>query len=67
MMMAVKESDENSLDQQFAKLRTLKDEIEKELNIELPYLSMGMSDDYKEAIKEGATHIRLGRILYNLK
>ena len=67
MMMAVKESDENSLDQQFAKLRNLRDEIEKELNIKLPYLSMGMSDDYKEAIKEGATHIRLGRILYNLK
>ena len=66
MMMAVKESDENSLDQQFAKLRILRDEIEKELNIKLPYLSMGMSDDYKEAIKEGATHIRLGRILYNL-
>ena len=66
MMMAVKESSENSLDQQFAKLRILKDEIEKEFNIKLPYLSMGMSDDYKEAIKEGATHIRLGRILYNL-
>ena len=67
MMMAVKESNENSLDQQFAKLRILRDEIEKELNIKLPYLSMGMSDDYKEAIKEGATHIRLGRILYDLK
>lgn len=67
MMMAVKESDENSLDQQFAKLRILRDEIEKELNIQLPYLSMGMSDDYKIALKEGATHIRLGRILYNIK
>ena len=66
MMMAVKESDKNSLDQQFAKLRILRDEIEKEFNIKLPYLSMGMTDDYKEAIKEGATHIRLGRILYNL-
>ena len=66
MMMAVKESNENSLDQQFAKLRILRDEIEKELNIKLPYLSMGMSDDYMSAIKEGATHIRLGRILYNL-
>ena len=66
MMMAVKESNENSLEQQFKKLRVLKQEIEIELNIKLPYLSMGMSDDYKEAIKEGATHIRLGRILYNL-
>ena len=66
MMMAVKESSETSLDQQFAKLRILRDEIEKEFNIKLPYLSMGMSDDYMSAIKEGATHIRLGRILYNL-
>ena len=66
MMMAIKDCNENSLEQQFAKLRKLKENIEKELNIKLPYLSMGMSDDYKEAIKEGATHIRLGRILYNL-
>ncbi len=64
MMMAIKESNENSLENQFAKLRILRDDLEKELNIKLPYLSMGMSDDYKEALKEGATHIRLGRILF---
>lgn len=64
MMMAIKESNENSLENQFAKLRLLRDDLEKELNIKLPYLSMGMSDDYKEALKEGATHIRLGRILF---
>ena len=64
MMMAIKESSEYSLEKQFAKLRQLRDEIEEELKIKLPYLSMGMSDDYKEAIKEGATHIRLGRILF---
>ena len=66
MMMTIKGSNDESLDSQFAKLRELRDNLEKELNIKLPYLSMGMSDDYKEAIKEGATHIRLGRILYNL-
>ena len=66
MMMAVKASDELSLESQFAKLKILRDEIEQELNIKLPYLSMGMSEDYKEAIKQGATHIRLGRILYDL-
>ena len=66
MMMAVKASDELSLESQFAKLKILRDKIEQELNIKLPYLSMGMSEDYKEAIKEGATHIRLGRILYDL-
>lgn len=66
MMMAVKESDDLSLEIQFSKLKVLRDSLEKEFNIKLPYLSMGMSNDYKEAIKEGATHIRLGRILYNL-
>ena len=62
MMMAEK----GSLDtrSQFHKLKTLRDELESSLNIKLPYLSMGMSEDYLEAIKEGATHIRLGRILY---
>ena len=62
MMMAEK----GSLDteEQFHKLRLLRDEIESKLNISLPYLSMGMSEDYQAAIKEGATHIRLGRILY---
>lgn len=62
MMMAYKDS--NNPYDEFSKLTKLKDEIEKELNIKLPYLSMGMSDDYNEAIKAGATHIRLGRILY---
>ena len=62
MMMTVKVSDDK--DNQFAKLRELRNKIEKELNIKLPYLSMGMSDDYLLAIKEGATHIRLGRILF---
>ena len=62
MMMTVKVSDDK--DNQFAKLYQLKQEIEKELNISIPYLSMGMSDDYLSAIKEHATHIRLGRILY---
>ena len=62
MMMTIKVSDDK--DNQFHKLRSLRDELEKDLNIKLPYLSMGMSDDYLLAIKEGATHIRLGRILF---
>ncbi len=36
--------------------------LQKKLN--LPYLSMGMSDDYKIAIKEGATHIRVGSSIF---
>lgn len=64
MMMAIAQSDEESLNKQFESLYQLKLSIEKELNITLPYLSMGMSDDYQIAIKHHATHIRLGRILF---
>ena len=63
MMMAIKNSDEESVKSQFRKLRILRDELEQKFKVKLPYLSMGMSDDYLEAIEEGATHIRLGRIL----
>lgn len=63
MMMAVKNADDLSLRQQFRKLRLLRDDLEKKFNVSIPYLSMGMSDDYLDAIAEGATHIRLGRIL----
>ena len=65
MMMAVSNSSEESLHNQFRKLKELKLDLEKELNISLPYLSMGMSDDYKVAIVEGATHVRLGRVLFS--
>ena len=65
MMMAVSNSSEESLHTQFRKLKELKLDLEKELDISLPYLSMGMSDDYKVAIVEGATHVRLGRVLFN--
>ena len=66
LMMAIRHSEDESLKDQFNKLRLLRDEIKKDLEIKLPYLSMGMSEDYKEAIEEGATHIRLGRILFDL-
>ena len=62
MMMTIKVSEDK--ENQFAKLVELKKKIENNLNIKIPYLSMGMSEDYLEAIKEGATHIRLGRLLF---
>ena len=65
MMMAVSASSEESLHNQFRQLKELKDDVEKGLNISLSYLSMGMSDDYKVAVAEGATHVRLGRVLFN--
>ena len=65
MMMAVANSNEESLHTQFRKLKELQQDIVNDLHISLPCLSMGMSDDYLIAIDEGATHIRLGRILFN--
>ena len=64
MMMAIKNDTEDDLNNQFKRLYDLKIDLEKKFNINIPYLSMGMSDDYKYAIKNGATHIRLGRILW---
>lgn len=64
MMMAIKNDSFDSIQKQFEKLRDLRNQVEEKYKIEIPYLSMGMSDDYKEAIKASATHIRLGRILW---
>ena len=49
----------------FGTLRELRDEMQEKFSIELPELSMGMSEDFEYAIKEGATIIRLGSILYD--
>jgi len=48
----------------FARLRTLRDDLQQRLGVALPELSMGMSDDYEVAVEEGATIVRLGRALF---
>jgi PLP dependent protein len=53
----------------FRQLRQLRDEMQGRarwnfLGEELPLLSMGMSNDFEVAIEEGATHIRLGTVLF---
>jgi pyridoxal phosphate enzyme (YggS family) len=50
----------------FATLRTLRDQLQSLLpNQRIDQLSMGMSNDYEIAIEEGATHIRLGSVLFD--
>ena len=66
MMMAIKADTHEELLKQFKALKYLKERVEKDFNISLPYLSMGMSNDYKEAIEAGSTHVRLGRILWKM-
>ena len=48
----------------FSELRNLRDIIQENLSIDLPYLSMGMSGDFMDAILEGSTHIRLGTSIF---
>ena len=64
MCMAPFGAKEDELRAIFCKLRKLRDAIENKFGIELPELSMGMSDDYHIAIEEGATMIRIGRKLF---
>lgn len=62
MMMAYKEGNDHR--EEFNKLKILRDKLEIKFNKKFPYLSMGMSNDYKQAIECGATHIRIGSILF---
>ncbi len=49
----------------FSDLRSLRDELSDRLSIPLPILSMGMTNDFEIAISEGATHVRIGRALFD--
>ena len=48
----------------FSQLRKLRDDFQEKFEIELPFLSMGMSGDFQDAIKEGSTHIRIGTSIF---
>jgi pyridoxal phosphate enzyme (YggS family) len=64
MTMAPFVSEDDELREVFAGLRKLRDELEAELNCNLPELSMGMSNDYEIALQEGATMIRVGSSIF---
>ena len=48
----------------FQSLFRLKEKMEGHLRRPLPHLSMGMTDDFEIAIEEGATIVRLGRVIF---
>src|SRR5215813_542320 len=48
----------------FAQLRELRDSLEKEFDVKLPHLSMGMTDDFGIAVEEGATLVRVGTAIF---
>ena len=62
-MAPIHSSDEN-LHKLFGNIKQIYDELQSEFGVELNQISMGMSNDFKIALEEGATIIRLGRILF---
>lgn len=65
MTMAAHADDPADCRPTFAELRTLRDGLRARTGRPLPHLSMGMSNDFEVAIEEGATHIRLGSVLFD--
>ncbi len=51
----------------FRELRRLRDMVEEQEGVELPHLSMGMSNDFEIAIEEGATMVRVGTLIFGLR
>jgi pyridoxal phosphate enzyme (YggS family) len=45
-------------------LRELRDALEKEFDLKLPQLSMGMTSDFPVAVEEGATLVRVGTAIF---
>ncbi|MDE2635097.1 MAG: YggS family pyridoxal phosphate-dependent enzyme [Chloroflexota bacterium] len=64
MTMAPYDADEKTIRRVFADLFGLRNALANELNLSLPELSMGMTNDYPIAIEEGATMIRIGRAIF---
>lgn len=66
MGIAPNVADEDAKRQAFKKLRNIFSVCKtlKKENIEMRYLSMGMSDDFQIAVEEGSNMVRLGRALF---
>jgi len=64
MTMAPLGAEKSELHRVFAALRTRRDALEQEFGVRLPELSMGMSGDFREAIAEGATIVRIGTAIF---
>ena len=64
MNMAPIDSSDEKLHELFSNIKQINDVLQSEFRVELKQISMGMSRDFKIALEEGATIIRLGRILF---
>jgi PLP dependent protein len=64
MGMASNTQDSDVIRKQFRVLRDIRDRLRAQFPT-ITELSMGMSNDYRIAIEEGATMLRIGRALFN--
>ncbi len=59
--------DEEEAKPYFARMRTLFEQCKSIPGVAMQHLSMGMSGDYKVAIREGATMVRVGSALFGAR
>jgi pyridoxal phosphate enzyme (YggS family) len=66
MTMAPLDADESTLRRVFAGARVARGQL-RAAGHDATALSMGMSNDFEVAVEEGATHVRLGTILFGAR
>lgn len=67
MGMATNTNDETIIRKEFRQIKELQEKIKNSFSDQFPYfeeISMGMSSDYKIALEEGSTLIRIGSLLF---
>ena len=64
MVMGPHVQDEQAIAAVFHQARTLLEQLRQKTGLDLPVCSMGMSQDWPIALKEGSTELRLGSILF---
>ena len=70
LMTMAPRGDADVADNTFAGLRALRDQVQEQLDrqaagVRLSELSMGMSEDWPEAVAEGSTMVRVGRAIFS--
>ena len=56
--------DEKSIRKSYKIIKDVSEKIKDKYKVKLPYISMGMSNDYNIALEEGSTLLRIGRAIF---
>ena len=67
MTLAAFLDDPEAVRPMFSHLRGIRDELRSRYSLQLPHLSMGMTNDFEVAIEEGATLVRVGTALFGAR